>query len=106
METNDRKRPFLLSLEARPAAKAGESISALYDENWSKMRSGRACRTVFAYVALNETKQHRYTVELFEDDSGAPHAFCNCLSRVPCKHIYACLDELLTERQPNFGGPK
>ena len=102
---NERKRPFVIDREV--VTGSTDEIEARYDPEWSAMRSGRAERQVFAYVAVNATKGNRYSCEIFENDNGELCCFCNCLSRVPCKHLASCLKDYrerkeIADRQTNL----
>ena len=102
-EKNEQKLPFPLTADARTPTKSKDDVEAKYDEDWSAMRSGRTGREMYCYVVDNHTKHNQYTVELFIDDRGAPHASCDCVASVICKHVKQALEEHL-RLDPNFLG--
>jgi hypothetical protein len=102
MERHERKLPRPITREDLERRSTDE-ICVVYAEDWSRLRSGRAGRPVYVYLATNLTNGHAYNVELLEDDEGVPHSWCNCLARhITCKHARAALADLRV-CVPEFG---
>lgn len=72
-----------------------------YQADWSAMRSTNAGREMFAYSVISDSGK-MYETEIFISDLGTICAFCNCPSRVICRHRKAVLADVI-EKNPEFG---
>jgi len=82
-----------------------KGLSLEYQSEWSRLRSGRAEREVFAYAVISDSGNF-YESEIFLSDKGAICSFCNCvgseLGKKKCRHVRAVLADVL-DRDPEFG---
>jgi hypothetical protein len=105
-EHYDDKQPFILSrCPYKPPKKRGKHPDVLvvrHDPIWSETRTEELGRPVYYFSVHNDTKGNDYTVEVFEGINGEPCAVDNCPAAVVCKHILACVVEVL-KMNPQFG---
>lgn len=82
-------------------ALADEKLDIQFQESWSRLRSGRSGIEIFAYSVISDSG-HMYECEVFMSDVGTICGYCQCPSRVICRHRKAVLANVL-KNNPEFG---
>jgi hypothetical protein len=85
-------------------AQPDDRLVLAYQPEWSKMRTGRSATEIYHYSVISDSGKF-YETELFINDSGRVCGYCACAARVVCRHLKACLADLI-EIKPEFGQPK